>query len=390
LKYSFDEITDRSGTHSIKYDILPEEQRGEMLSLWVADMDFSCAEPVLKALHARTDRRIFGYTSYDNPENKAAVAGWFHRRHHWDIAAGDIFYSPGVVPAFSILINILSETGDGIVIQPPVYYPFRTQIEANGRRAVSSPLLLKNDRYEIDFDDLNAKIADPRNKGLLFCSPHNPAGRLWTETELREIAAICRRYDKWIIADEIHCDLLRIGAQHHPMLKVCSDYAERIVSCTAPTKTFNMAGFGISNIIIPNKSYQAMWRHFAYERLALEDCSPMSLAAQEAAYNHCEEWLDALREYLDENIAFTGKFLKENLPKAKMIYPEATYLVWIDFRPYCSDSAALEEIMRKHARVLLDEGYIFGEGGAGFERINIATPRIILAECLARIASALN
>ena len=390
MKYSFDEITDRSGTHSIKYDIIPEDQRKEMLSLWVADMDFSCAEPILSALQERTGRRIFGYTSYDNPENKAAVTGWFHRRHHWDIPAEDIFFSHGVVAAFSVLINILSTPGDGIVIQPPVYYPFRSKIEANGRKAVNNPLLLKGGHYEIDFEDLDLKMSDPHNKGLLFCSPHNPIGRLWTEEELKRIAAVCRRYDKWIIADEIHCDLLRIGAEHHPMLKVCSDYADRIIACTAPTKTFNMAGLGISNIIIPNKEYQSLWRHFACERLSLEDCSPLSLAAQEAAYNHCEDWLDALRIYLDGNIDFTEQYLKETLPKARMIHPDATYLVWIDFRAYCSDPAALEQLMRRKARVMLDEGYIFGEGGEGFERINIATPRSILSECLARIASALN
>ena len=276
------------------------------------------------------------------------------------------------------------------MIQPPVYYPFRSKIEANGRKAVNNPLLLKGGHYEIDFEDLDLKMSDPHNKGLLFCSPHNPIGRLWTEEELKRIAAVCRRYDKWIIADEIHCDLLRIGAEHHPMLKVCSDYADRIIACTAPTKTFNMAGLGISNIIIPNKEYQSLWRHFACERLSLEDCSPLSLAAQEAAYNHCEDWLDALRIYLDGNIDFTEQYLKETLPKARMIHPDATYLVWIDFRAYCSDPAALEQLMRRKARVMLDEGYIFGEGGEGFERINIATPRSILSECLARIASALN
>ena len=310
MKYNFDEIIDRTGTYSLKNDLVPEGTRADNLRMSVADMEFSCAEPILTALHQRIDRKIFGYTSYNNDLLKSAVTGWFRRRYQWEIEKDDIFFSPGVVAAFAFLSSILAQEGDGIIIQSPVYYPFGTKIEGNGRKAVRNPLVYKNGEYHMDYEDLEKKLADPKNKGVLFCSPHNPVGRVWTEEELRKLVDLCKKYDKWIISDEIHCDLTRNGVQHHPLLKVAPDYKDRIVVCTAPSKTFNLAGMQLSNIIIPNKEYQKKWMEFTDERFSLSICNPLALTAVAAAYNECEDWLDELKTYLEGNIADANKFIE--------------------------------------------------------------------------------
>ncbi|MFR3628768.1 MAG: MalY/PatB family protein, partial [Lachnospiraceae bacterium] len=233
------------------------------------------------------------------------------------------------------------------------------------------------------------KMAEPNNKVLVFCSPHNPAGRVWTEEEIRKVVDICKKYDKWIICDEIHCDLLRCGMTFHPILKVAPDYADRIAVCTAPSKTFNLAGMKTSNIVIHNKELQAAWKELIGGKLSMNGAGTLGLTAMIAAYNEGEEWLEQLKEYLDGNFAYIDAFLKEHLPKAHMVPSEGTYLAWIDFNGYVDgDAEKLEEIMQKKARVALDEGYIFGDAGRGFERINIATPRSVVEDCMDRILKA--
>ena len=385
MKYNFDELVDRRGTHAVKLEVLPAAAPEDVLSLWVADMDFPCAEPILTALHKRIDQRIFGYTGYDNDEVKQAVYSWYQRRFGWEIDKTAMFFSPGVVPAIAFLVNALTEEGDGIIIQKPVYYPFGAKIEANHRRVVNNPLIRTGDTYVMDYDDLDRKFADPTVKGMIFCSPHNPVGRVWTEEELRKLVDIAKKYDKWIVTDEIHCDLTRVGVTHHPLLKIAPEYEEQIIACTAPSKTFNMAGMQFSNIIIPNPEYQKLWTEYIDARYSVAICNPFGLAAIVAAYNEGEEWLEQVREYIDGNIAYIEDFVKEHLPKAEMIRCEGTYLVWIDVRRYCEDKDRLEEAMLKVAKVALDEGYIFGEEGIGYERINIATSRQIVEDCMKRM-----
>ena len=260
---------------------------------------------------------------------------------------------------------------------------------SNGRQIVDSPLIYADGNYTIDFDDLDKKMAEPNNKVLVFCSPHNPAGRVWTEEEIRKVVDICKKYDKWIICDEIHCDLLRCGMTFHPILKVAPDYADRIAVCTAPSKTFNLAGMKTSNIVIHNKELQADWKELIGGKLSMNGAGTLGLTAMIAAYNEGEEWLEQLKEYLDGNFAYIDAFLKEHLPKAHMVPSEGTYLAWIDFNGYVDgDAEKLEEIMQKKARVALDEGYIFGDAGRGFERINIATPRSVVEDCMDRILKA--
>lgn len=392
--YDFDEVIDRKGTHTYKMDVLPEGSPPDALPLWVADMDLPCAEPVIQALHERIDKRIFGYTTYDNQELKDAVKGWFSRRYQWQIDEKWILFSSGVVPAIAFLLNALTEEGDGIIIQRPVYYPFTKKIEANNRVVVNNPLIRHGSTYVMDFGDLEKKFSEPKNKGMILCSPHNPVGRVWNKEELKKIIQLAVKYDKWIIADEIHCDLTRRGIVNIPMMKLAeemnTEYRDRIITCTAPSKTFNLAGAGFSNIIIPNEEYRKKWIKIIDRRFSSASCSPFGLTAAIAAYNEGEEWLEQVRTYLDGNIEFAEQFIKNNMPKAELIECQGTYLLWVDLRKYCNDSKKLEELMQKKAKVALDEGYIFGEEGEGYERINIATQRKTVENCLKRMKKALE
>jgi cystathionine beta-lyase len=300
-----------------------------------------------------------------------------------------MFFCPGIVPALAFLINTLTNEGDGVIIQRPVYYPFTNKIEANNRIVVNNPLIREGNTYRMDYDDLDKKFADPKNKGMILCSPHNPVGRVWTKEELLKIVAVAKKYDKWIISDEIHADLTRIGITNVPLLKIAPEYKHRIIACTAPSKTFNLAGMQFSNIIIPNEEYRKNWVDLTDAKLSVSMCNPFGLEATIAAYTKGDEWLDQLRVYIDKNIDYIEKFVKSELPKATVIKCEGTYLVWIDVREYCNDKDKLEECMVKTAKLALDEGYIFGEEGIGYERINIAAPMSSIVLCMDRMKSAL-
>ena len=400
MKYDFDQLTDRRGTYASKTDAMPEGCPPDALPAWVADMDLICAEPVLQAIHARTDHGILGYTRYGSRDCKEAVMGWFRRSFGWEIQPEYLFYSPGLVPAIGMLLQALTRPGDGIVIQKPVYYPFMAKIEANGRKTVNNPLIRRESGevegvfdYTMDFEDLDAKMADPANAGLLLSSPHNPVGRVWTREELTKVIEICRKYDKWIIADEIHCDLTRRGVVQTPLLKLAEeispDFCGRIVACTAPSKTFNLAGLAFSNLVIPGEDFRKKWYDLVDGQLGLgHGCNPLSLAAAMAAYNEGGEWLEQLKEYLDGNIEYIGQFVRDYMPKAKTAVCQGTYLMWVDMNGYCRDRQRLEYAMQQIGRVALDEGYIFGEEGSGYERINVAMPRSLVEDCMMRMKKA--
>ena len=389
MKYNFDEVIDRKGTHAMKVERLPKGADKDSLALWVADMDFACAEPILKALHERIDRKIFGYTMYDADECMDAVTGWMKKRYGWEESRENLFFCPGVVAAYAALINLLTEPGDGIVLQRPIYYPFTNKANSNGRVPVDNALIYENGAYRIDFEDLDKKMEDPANKVLVVCSPHNPTGRVWTEDELKKTVEICKKYDKWIICDEIHCDLIRRGVTFIPIMNVAPEYADRIVVCTAPSKTFNLAGMKTSNIVIHNKELQKKWKDYVNGSLSMDGASALGMTAMIAAYTEGEEWLEQLKDYLDGNFAYIDEYLKKNLPKAHLVKAEGTYLAWLDLNGYVDrDEKKLEELMQKKAKVALDEGYIFGEEGRGFERINVASPRSVIEECMNRIRTA--
>lgn len=255
---------------------------------------------------------------------------------------------------------------------------------------MNNPLISVDGDYQMDFPLLDQQFSDPKVKGMILCSPHNPVGRVWSFEELRRVVDIAKKYGKWIISDEIHMDLTRKGVVHTPLLKVAPEYADHIVVCTAPSKTFNLAGMQISNIVISNKEWQVKWNALVNDRLSINMANPFGVTATIAAYNEGEEWLDQLRDYLDANMRYVKDFLTKYIPKAKVQIPQATYLMWIDLRAYETDPKRLESLMQNTAKVAFDEGYIFGEEGKGFERINVATPRRQVEECMRRMKKALD
>lgn len=389
MKYNFDESVNRLHTASIKWDNLKESfplTSEGALPLWVADMDFACAKPIQDALHERINQQIYGYTS-DVDGYYESVIAWFHRRFAWTISKDDLFYSPGVVSAIAFLIRILSKEGQGIIIQNPVYYPFARNITMNNRKVVDNPLQNENGYYTMNFIDLEEKFKDPNNAGMILCSPHNPVGRVWTKEELLSVINLSKKYKKWIIADEIHCDLIREESKQTAIGTLCEDLDEVII-CTAPSKTFNLAGLQISNIVIHKEEYKKAWKR---ELLAhgIQGANAFGQVAIKAAYDQSEDWLTQLNMYLDENIKFATAFIQTNLPKAIVSPCQGTYLLWVDVRAYCADAKALENIMQKEANVIFDEGYLFGEAGNGFERINVACTKATLQEALLRMKNAL-
>lgn len=396
MSYNFDLPVDRSGTNSLKWEFMrkidPETPEGT-LPFWVADMDFACAEPIIEALHARVDRRIFGYSSHETPRYFDAVRGWYRRRFGWEVEPEAIVFSPGIVPAVNYLVEILTKEGEPVIIQRPVYYPFTGAIEARGRRVVNNPLLERDGRYEMDYADLERKADESGARLLILSSPHNPVGRVWTEEELKKLVAVCERRGITIVSDEIHYDLVRRGVRHHPLETVAPQYRDKIVTATAPSKTFNLAGMQLSNLVIHDPALRAAWRDYAGAKLHLELHNALAIEAAEAAFEKGEPWLEELVDYLDGQAEFLGRFLAERLPAARYRVPEGTYLAWIDFSAYGGkrpgDAEALVRRLTREARVMLEAGSLFGPEGEGWIRLNFACPRSILAEGLERVAKAL-
>ena len=362
------------------------------LPLWVADMDFACSDAITAALHARADERIYGYTSGMDDAYKTIVRAYYERHFGWHFPLKDLFFSQGIVQAISILVQLLSRPGEGIVIQTPVYHPFRRQIEANHRTCVTNPLIRHADgSYTMDLDDLRKKLSDPSVAGMILCSPHNPVGRVWTPEELKQVSAIAQEQHKWIISDEIHCDIVKAGHTHHMLESMAEEAArDRIITCVAPTKTFNIAGLECSHIIIHDATIRQRWKEFVIDQLCISAPNCFAISAARAAYADSDEWRAAMNRKIDENEALARAFLAEELPQAVLSPREGTYLLWLDLSAYESDPKRLEQRMRQNARVHFNEGVMFGAEGACFERINIACPSSILMEALRRMAAELR
>jgi len=390
-KYNFDEVIDRKGTYASKWENMPGIETTDGIPLWVADMDFQCSDAIIKALHERVDKRIFGYTVYDNADLKNAVSGWYKKKYGWSVKTEDIFYCPGVVPAFTFLCLALTNEGDGVIIQPPVYHPFRMGLEATKREVVNNPLIYNEADacYTINYDDLDKKLAEPKNKGMILCHPHNPVGRVWTEEELKKVIAIAKKYGKWIISDEIHADIIRKGTKFAPIATIAGDYADEIMTLTAPSKAFNMAGLKMSNLVITKKEYQEKYMDMAAKQLHVTGVSPLAIAATVAAYTADDPWLEEVNDYIDANVAYCMEFFAKEMPKAKPINIEGTYLFWVDLSAYAESTEELDRIIKKEARVALNNGIMFGEGGDGFQRLNVACPRSFIVEGLKRIKEVL-
>ncbi len=399
MKYDFDRIATPRGIGSVKWEHrkgdngleawdATEEIDGsrQVLPMWVADMDFAIVEPIRRALEARAAIPSVGYT-YKTDAYLSAVTGWMQRRHGWGVEKDWIATASGVVPALNMLVRTFTQAGDGVIVQPPVYHPFYMVIENNDARVVRNPLRLVDGRYEMDFHDLEAKASDPTVKMLLLCSPHNPVGRVWNEAELSRLGEICNRHDVLVVADELHADLMLNGSVFTPYAALGRAFAENAIVCSAASKTFSLAGMHTAHIITPNPELRSQV-DAGLQKAAMFGMNPFGAAAVPAAYEEGEEWLQQVLAYIQGNMDFVAGFLAKNLPQIRMIKPEATYLAWLDCRALGLDKARLEDLMLNKAGLYLDEGYIFGEEGAGFERINVACPRAILEDAMQRLADA--
>ena len=307
-----------------------------------------------------------------------AVSNWMKRRHNWSIDDEWIVFSPGIVPAICMLIQTFTNVGEKVIIQPPVYYPFFSSVENNGRIILVNQLKYEDNRYTFNFDDFEEKAKDPLTKLFILCSPHNPVGRVWTEKELKKLGEICLENDVTIISDEIHHDLILSGYKHTLFSTISKDFENNTIMCTAPSKTFNIAGLNTSNIIISNEKLRESFLNTISERNSVMNSNVFGITALIAAYNEGEEWLDQVIKYIEGNFQFLKDFVNEVLPNIDVIDPEGTYLAWLDFNKLGLDDEKLSNFMIKKAKVALDDGKIFGPGGEGFERINVGCPRAIL------------
>ena len=401
MQYDFNTEVDRQGTGSVKWEVIQSSEdpskwirtgayfgENRILPMWVADMDFNCPEPVLRALENRVRHGIFGYTQPDD-EYFDAVTGWMKRRHQWDIEKEWIVITHGVVPALHMLVRSFVDPGKKVLVQRPVYYPFFSAIERNGCQIADNSLALDNGQYRMDFDDLEQKTADPDVQLAILCNPHNPVGRVWSPDELRCFGEICFQNNVMVVSDEIHGDLVFPGNIFTPYAMLDEKLADNAVICTAPSKTFNLAGLQTSNIIIPNKKIREKFQH-ALQENGIFGINPFGMVACRTAYNEGEEWLDQLKSYLHGNLVAMMDLFSREIPQIPVIKSEGMYLVWFDCRALGLDDGMLRDLMLKKARVFLDEGYIFGAEGSGFERINIACPRSVLMEALERIVAAIQ
>lgn len=385
MTYNFDEVIDRKGTNCLKYDFAVERGYPEgVLPFWVADMDFRTAPPVIEELERRVQHGIFGYTD-PGADYRAAVWDWMKTQHDWTPAEGSLTITPGVVFALGMAVQSFTAPGDAVLIQQPVYYPFSSIILGNDRQLVNSPLVLKDGHYEIDFVDFEQKITSKNVKLFLLCNPHNPAGRVYTRDELQKMATICLQHGVTIVADEIHNDFIRKGYEHTVLASLGNDIAQHVVTCTAPSKTFNLAGLQISNIFIENESMRQKFRA-TIDHAGYSQPNALGMFAAQAAYEKGLPWLEALRDYLEQNYQKTKAFLAQHLPKVTLIEPEGTYLLWLDFRAYGLSAKELDHLIVHEANLWLDSGHIFGKDGEGFERLNIACPWATLEQGLKQLA----
>ena len=387
MPINFDEIIDRRNTSCLKYDFAAERgYPADILPFWVADMDFRTPTPVIDALKARATHGIFGYTQVKD-DYFTVLQNWFRTRHDWIVERSDLIITPGVVFAIANAIRAFTKKGESILIQQPVYYPFANMIRQNERVLVDSPLRLIEGHYEIDFEDFEQKVIEHSVKLFILCSPHNPVGRVWTRAELEQLAAICLRHNVIVVADEIHEEFVRPGFRHIPFASLSEEAAAITVTCTSPSKTFNLAGLQISNIFIRNAQLRRRFKE-ELSRTGYDEPNTLGLTGAKAAYEHGAEWLTQLLAYIEENYARTKRFLAAHLPKVKIIEPEGTYLLWLDFSAYGLTDEALNEKIIRDAHLWLDDGPIFGAGGSGFQRINTACPWATLEQGLKNLAKA--
>jgi cystathionine beta-lyase len=385
LNFDFDRIIDRNGTCSVKHDgRLTYFGTADVLPLWVADMDFAAPLAVTRALTNRAAHPVYGYSLYPESLFDALIA-WLKKRHGWDVAREDILIVPGVVPSLYAAVMAFAKPGEGVIVQPPVYFPFFSAVTTNGRCLVENPLSLVNGRYSMDFDHLE-QCAQDGARLLLLCSPHNPVGRVWHHAELDQLLRLARRHDLTILSDEIHADLVYPGHQH-TVLATLATASDKLITAVAPSKTFNIPGLGLSALIVADPGLRGAL-HTVFASLHIGNTNPFSIAAFEAAYREGETWLDSLLSYLAGNRDFVRSYLASQLPVIRLVEPEGTYLLWLDCREMGMSDEQLREFFVKQAHVGMNPGTAFGQAGSGFMRLNIAAPRAVIIEAMARIAQA--
>jgi len=380
MKYNFDEIVQRRGSNSYKWDTAKEE---DVLPMWVADMDFHTAPAIIEALRQRVQHGIFGYTKVPHAYYDATIS-WFGRRHNFSIDKDWILFTSGVVPALSAIIKALTVPGDKVLTQTPIYNCFFSSIRNNECEMVVNELIYKDRTYTIDFNDLEQKASDPKVKLMLLCNPHNPVGRVWTEVELQCIGEICLRNNVIVVSDEIHCDMVYDGYTHIPFASISEEFLQNSVTCIAPTKTFNLAGIQVANIVAVDDEIK---RKIDKALNINEVCEINAFAVEAliAAYNEGEDWLDELKVYLHDNYILLTEFFIEYLPQLRIIKLEATYLVWVDCTALGLASKKIADKLLLKEKLWINEGTMYGETGEGFIRINIATQRERLIRGLEKI-----
>ena len=385
--YNFDEVLQRRGTNCVKYDLLENIfGNADALPLWVADTDFRVPDFIMEGLRSRMNHEILAYTF--RPESYyTSIIDWMYKRHQWKIDKEMISFSPGVVSGVTMLIMALSKPGDKVIVQPPVYFPFFSIVRCSGRKLIENPLMLKDGRYYFDFENLKRNI-DKRTKLLILCSPHNPGGMVWRTEELQELGRICLENGIMIISDEIHSDLVFKSYKHTPLPMISEELAANCAVCMAPSKTFNVAGLSSALVIIPNKKVRSKYEKVLHT-LHLDGGNIFGTIATEAAYNNGAEWITQLMEYIEDNYHFLETFIAKEMPKIRIMKPEATFLVWLDFSAYGLSETEMMKILVNKAGVALNPGKRFGTGGDGYFRLNIGCPRSVLEEGLIRIEKAL-
>ena len=387
MKYNFDEIIPRRGTNSVKWD---ETSIEDVIPLWVADMDFRTFPPIIEALHRRVDHGVFGYTHVPDSYYESVIS-WFSKRHGLNgVVPADIIYTSGVVPAISAIIRGLTLPGDKVLVQTPVYNCFFSSIRNQGCIVEENHLVYENNTYTIDWDDFERKCSDSRVRIFLLCNPHNPAGRVWAEEELRRMGEICLKYDVFVIADEIHCELVMPGHHYTPFASLSPEFLRNSATCVAPTKAFNIAGLQIANIIVKD-SHKRERIDRAINLHEVCDVNPFGVIATEVAYTgEGAEWLSQLNEYIAQNYDYLCQFIAGQLPQFCVVKLEGTYLSWVDCSALGVPSSVLAECLLTKYGVWLNDGEMYGEKNRSFVRINLACPRAVLAEGLQRMARGIS
>ena len=396
MKYDFDQLCDRDKTDCLKWDMMESIfGSGDLLPLWVADMDLPVAKPIIDALKKRVEHPFYGYTKPGSSVINSVVER-MKRKFNWDISPEWIVFTPGVVPALHVAVRSLTHPGDEVILQEPTYHPFFPVVINSGCKIINNGLKLVNGRYVMDYDGLEEKFhpktrplnGPGRIKTIIFCNPHNPVGRLWKRDEIIRMGEIIIDNGAVVISDEIHCEILFKGNKHTPFASISKKFEQNCIVCMSPSKTFNLAGLEVSSIIIPNKKLR---ENFINTRSGIvPNPNQFGYTAMEAAYRYGDEWLEQVLDYLQENLNYLKNYFEKNIPRIKVIDPEGTYLIWLDCGDLGMDNNVLRSFMRENAKVCLEDGFIFGGSGSGFMRMNIACPRYILSEALKRIEKAVN